>query len=70
MQFTCPHFPVLASQCKTLACSCNKARIPCTEFCGCIENDVDCFNKWRNMADEDDESEDEDVEENEISTEE
>ena len=50
-----------ASQCKTLACSCNKARIPCTEFCGCADHS--CMNKWNISIDDDLEEDDESTDE-------
>ena len=51
-----------ASQCKTLAFSCNKARIPCTEFGGC--SDHSCVNKWNtSIEDEDDDESDDEIQE-------
>ena len=52
-----------ASQCKTNACSCAKAKMSCSEFCGCgDEGDTnECQNKWNeNQYDSDDEDENED----------
>ena len=35
------------SKCRTNKCSCAKARIPCSDFCGCSKSDTDdCENRW------------------------
>ena len=52
-----------ASQCKTNACSFAKAKMGCSEFCGCgDEGDTnECKNKWNeNQYESDDEDENED----------
>ena len=50
---------ILGSQCKTLACSCNKAHVLCSKFCGCSESS--CLNKWNLNVDGDEESENDDA---------
>lgn len=48
-------FYILASHCKTWACSCKKAQILCTKFCGCVNRP--CLNMWNdifNVAEEQD----------------
>ena len=60
-----------ASHCKTSACSCSSARLPCSQFCGCQENG--CDNKWNEVVPDlddgdigdDDDGEDEDDTDNE-----
>ncbi|XP_066923101.1 uncharacterized protein [Clytia hemisphaerica] len=52
-----------ASQCKTNACSCAKAKMGCSEFCGCGDEGYtnECNNKWNeNQYESDDEDENED----------
>ena len=55
-----------ASQCRTLACSCMKANMACSEFWGCQEQG--CLNKWNNEYDEEDEEHDDS--ENELNSDE
>ena len=51
-----------ASHCKTSACSCFSAGLPCSQYCGCQENG--CENKWNQVVldNDDDIGEEEDEE--------
>ena len=51
-----PTYNILASHCKTLACSCTKGGILCTQFCGCVNSS--CLNMW-NVSFDDEEERDE-----------
>ena len=35
------------SHCKTTACSCASAGLPCSQYCGCQDNG--CENKWNKV---------------------
>ena len=55
------------SNCKTNQCSCAKAKIPCSDFCGCCKGDQEeCENQWGILneieTDEDQEDSDDDQE--------
>ena len=51
----------MKSKCETLACSCARANIPCSEFCGCQQHG--CSNKWNGPQETDDEEESDEEEE-------
>ena len=40
---------VSASRCKANDCSCDKAQMRCSKFCGCAKT-ADCQNKWNQQC--------------------
>ena len=56
-----PRFPfksnayVLGSHCQTRNCSCVKSRIPCTAFCGCVNDG--CQNEFSTGSNEEESDE-------------